>query len=54
MFIGITGARVIKENDQYNVEYQNTTIFESKSRCLAIIVALCKNKCEELLTSINN
>jgi hypothetical protein len=51
MIIGITGARVFRENDVYKVEYHNTIIYESKSRNLAVILALCKNKCEELLTA---
>ena len=51
MIIGITGARVFREDGVYKVEYQNTIIYESKSRSLAVILALCKNKCEELLTA---
>jgi hypothetical protein len=54
MFIGITGARVFEEDEMHKVEYQNTIIFESKIKCLAVIMALCKNKCDELLTSKSN
>jgi hypothetical protein len=54
MFIGITGARIFLENDMHKVEYQNTIIFESKSKSLSIIIALCKKKCDELLTLKTN
>lgn len=50
MFICITGARIFLENEIHKVEYQNTIIFESKSKSLSIIMALCKKKCDELLT----
>lgn len=54
MFIGITGARIFLENEMHKVEYQNTIIFESKSKSLSIIMALCKKKCDELLTLKTN
>lgn len=52
MLVNITGAKVKKYEDGYIVEYKEQTIFKSKTKEVAVSIALSKNTCENLLTSV--
>lgn len=50
MLVNITGAKVKRGENCYEVIYKEQVIFESKLRDIAISVALSKKQCEILLT----
>lgn len=52
MLVGITGAIVKKYKNCYKVIYKEHVIFESESREVAVLVALKKTDCENLLTDV--
>lgn len=52
MLVGITGALVKRGDNCYKVIYKEHVIFESESRGVAVSVALKKEECENLLTSV--
>ncbi len=52
MLVNITGAKVKRGENCYKVIYKEQVIFESKTREVAVSIALSKNECENLLTSV--
>ena len=52
MIVGITGAKIKRFVDGYKVIYNEYTIFESKTKDVALVVALNKYECERLLTDV--
>jgi hypothetical protein len=54
MLVGITGAKIEKGESSYRVVYKEHLIFESKTKGVALTVALSKKQCENLLTSVTN
>jgi hypothetical protein len=54
MLVGITGARVRRGEHCYKVIYKEQVIFESKTKEIAVSIALSRKECENLLTKVLN
>lgn len=53
LYINITGAEIILEDNQYNLYYNNQLILSTKYRDIALVTGLSSEKCQGLLQKSN-